>query len=245
MDSKAASRKANLKQYRPVDGKWQFVPVVRVKGKPGPELVLIDDKPASSKGGTFYLEWREDGKRKTRPLGTSPREALNAWQLQSSILSGTVEYADDLLEEPSSKTATTIDAAIKRYLHEVRATKSEATLRAYSKDLRWFRDHCTKHNVSTLSRNDAIALFAAEHEEKLDPKTVNKRVIVMLGAMRGAGAAISMKRGDWPKTIEKQAEIYGPEELKRFFAVCDPSERLLFQVFLCTGFRSREVSTLS
>lgn len=42
MDSKPASRKANLKQYRAVIGKWQFVPVVRVNGKPRPDLVLID-----------------------------------------------------------------------------------------------------------------------------------------------------------------------------------------------------------
>ena len=29
MDSKLAGRKANLKQYRSVHGKWQFVPVVK------------------------------------------------------------------------------------------------------------------------------------------------------------------------------------------------------------------------
>lgn len=86
MDSKPTGHKANLKQYRAVNGKWQFVPVARVNGKPRPDHVLIDAKPERSKGGTFYLEWREDGKRKTRPVGTTPREALNAWQLQTSIL---------------------------------------------------------------------------------------------------------------------------------------------------------------
>ena len=52
-----------------------------------------------------------------------------------------------------------------------------------------------------------------------------------------------MKRGDWPKTIEKKIEIYQPEELKPFFAACTPEERLIFQVFLLAGFREREVAT--
>jgi hypothetical protein len=34
MDSKSAGLKANLKQYRAVNGKWQFVPVVKLKGSP-------------------------------------------------------------------------------------------------------------------------------------------------------------------------------------------------------------------
>jgi hypothetical protein len=130
MDSKAAGRKANLKQYRAVNGKWQFVPVVRVNGRPRPELVLIDGKPEPSKGGTFYLEWRENGKRKTRPVGTAPREALNAWQLQTSILSGAVEPSEEWLDDPAGRIVVTIDNAIERYLREVKATKSDATLSA-------------------------------------------------------------------------------------------------------------------
>ena len=38
MDSKSAGRKANLKQYRSVNGKWQFVPVVKSDGKPKQRL---------------------------------------------------------------------------------------------------------------------------------------------------------------------------------------------------------------
>jgi len=32
-----------------------ILPVVKVNGKPKPELVLIDGKPRRSTGGTFYL----------------------------------------------------------------------------------------------------------------------------------------------------------------------------------------------
>jgi len=57
-----------------------FIPVVKVEGKPKPQLVLIDGKPEFWKGGgKFFLEWYEDGKRKTKIAGVSPREALDAW----------------------------------------------------------------------------------------------------------------------------------------------------------------------
>ena len=49
--------KANLKQYRKVGKKWQFVPVVKGNGKPNPNLVLIDGEPTSFKGGgKFYID---------------------------------------------------------------------------------------------------------------------------------------------------------------------------------------------
>lgn len=44
--------KVNLLKYLALDGKWQFFPVVKVKGKPNPELVLIHGKPERSKTGT-------------------------------------------------------------------------------------------------------------------------------------------------------------------------------------------------
>jgi integrase len=237
----------NLKQYRRLDGKWQFVPVVKQNGKPNPKLVIVNGEPVSSKGGTFYLDWREDGKRRTRPVGTTPREALDAWLLQSGIHGGEIEP-----EEEPVKTGKglTIDQAIAKYLIDIKATKGERTYRAYRQQLLWFREHSKKRYVSELGRSDAMTMFAQGREERvhgrpLNQKTINKRVIIMLNAMRSQGAVIEMKRGDWPKTIDKKVEIYQPEELKAFFAVCNAEERLIFQVFLCTGFRDREVATLA
>jgi integrase/recombinase XerD len=237
----------NLKQYRRLDGKWQFVPVVKENSKPNPKLILIDGEPVSSKGGVFYLDWRENGKRRTRKVGTSPREALDAWYLQCGIRTGEVEPE----EEPTRvEKGLSIDEAIKKYLVDIRATKGERTYKEYRRQLEWFRTRTNKRFVSELGRSDAMMMFAKGREERvngqaLNQKTINKRVIIMLNAMRSQGAAIEMKRGDWPKTVEKKVEIYQPEELNRFFAACTPEEKLLFQIFLCTGFREREVATLS
>ena len=71
------------------------------------------------------FDWRENGKRRTRPVGTSPREALDAWQLHSGILSGDIEPPEE--EAPAASTSTTIRGAVESYLAEVKATKGDAT----------------------------------------------------------------------------------------------------------------------
>lgn len=96
----------NLKQYRRLDGKWQFVPVVKKNGKPNPKLVLINREPVSSKGGIFHLDWRKDGKRRTRPVGSSPREALAAWQLLSGVRAGGIEPEEEPVDKGRGSQST-------------------------------------------------------------------------------------------------------------------------------------------
>jgi hypothetical protein len=118
----------NLKQYRRLNGKWQFVPVAKQNGKPNPKLVIVNGELVSSKDGAFYLDWRQDGKRRTRRVGTTPREAHDAWLLQSGIHSGGIEPED---ESVKTGKGLTIDQAIAKYLVDIKATKGERTYRAY------------------------------------------------------------------------------------------------------------------
>jgi integrase/recombinase XerD len=239
----------NLKQYRKVNEKWQFVPVARdAKGIPDPRLVVLNGQPVNSKGGTFYLDYKENGARRQTAVGTNARDALEAWRTKLAELTGLIEA--DPETENARNAGLTIDQAIGAYLTEVEATKGVRTFRQYRRELDWFRGHCRKRYVAELDRSDAMRLFVEGRKEVVDgrhlnQKTINRRIIIMLNAMRSQGAVIEMKKGDWPKTVDKKIEIYQPEELKKFFDACDPEERLVFQVFLCTGFREREVATLA
>jgi len=239
----------NLKQYRKLNGKWQFVPVARdANGDPDPRLILLNGHSVNSKGGTFYLDYKENGTRRQTVVGTNAREARDAWRRKLAILKGEIESDPETDGAPDA--GQTIDEAIASFLTEVEATKGIRTFRQYRAELEWFRRNCRKRYVAELDRSDAMRLFVVGRKEIVDgkplnQKTINRRVIIMLNAMRGQGAVIEMKKGDWPKTIDKKIEIYQPEELKAFFAACNPDERLIFQVFLCTGFREREVATLT
>ena len=96
-----------------------------------------------------------------------------------------------------------------------------------------------------MTRSDIIKLLGTGREEGLNQGSINRRVMVGLMALRNAGAVIQLKKGDWPRVATTDVEIYEREQLATFFAACSVSEKLLFQVFLLSGFRMREVSTLT
>jgi integrase/recombinase XerD len=251
MDSKK-KHGVSLKQYRKVDERWQFVPVIQKGGQPDPKFIRLGDAVVSSKGGgAFYIDYRDpNGKRHRKPVGSTPIEALDGWKLQMGIKRGEIEPDPGDLPKPVENKGKTIDDAIRDYLVEVNATKGERTFVQYRRDLTWFRSICVKQFVSELDRSDAMDLFAEGRETvtsegfPLNQKTINRRVIIMLNAMRSQGAVIEMKKGDWPKTIDKKIETYQPEELAIFFLKCDLRSRAIFQTFLNTGFRDREVRYL-
>jgi len=67
----------------------------------------------------------------------------------------------------------------------------------------------------------------------LNQKTINRRVIIMLHAMRSQGAVIIMNKGDWPKTIDKKVEMYSRRAEAVFAAAIPKSVNL--SGLLCTG----------
>jgi len=252
------SHKINLTQKRKApNGKWVFYPVHWHKNKPDPTLIIIDGELASWKGGgAYFLDWRE-GKRKRKLAGKKPREALDAWRTATGVANGSIpgepdETAHDLTPDRADQTTDgtsdipgiTIEEGVKQYLEAVKATKGSGTYSSYETCLAWARVHIKKHLVYRLDRKDLLGLFAAGRGEELNQKTINKRVTVVLNMVRHNDHDIKLKKGDWPKTTEKPIEVYTEEEMQKFFAACIEDERLLFQVFLCTGFRDQEVAHL-
>jgi integrase/recombinase XerD len=216
--------------------------VLKQNGVPYPGTVLIDGKPVRSNSGTFYLEYYEDKRRVQKPVGRSPREAKNAWYAKL-----TVPITESQNDEAQNSTPelTTVAAAFARFLEETRATKEDATYTAYRRDLEWVRANLKREFVNQVTREDFLRLLSMGREAGLNTKTITRRLIVALMALRNSGAVISLQKGDWPKLTDKSIQTYDKRDIEKFFAYCDPGQRLLFQTFLCTGFRKREVNTLT
>ena len=114
--------KVNLKKYLPMDGKWQFFPVLKVDGKPRPGTVVMKGENKTGTEGTFYIEWRHDGKRHQQPVGSSSREALDRWRVHSHHPAESFgSWAAQQVAGPT-KPAVTVAEAITTYLAEVKAT---------------------------------------------------------------------------------------------------------------------------
>ena len=152
------TRKTHLKKYLSYGGKWQFFPVAKVNGRPKPELVMIEGKPHRATGGTFYLQWRENGVRRTRPVGTSPREALDAWQLHSGILSGEIEEPEEM---PASDKFLTGLSIIGQCLHHccakpiIQVLAGETLYRTF--DVERLTNHITRFSLAALGYAEPLS----------------------------------------------------------------------------------------
>ena len=69
--------KVNLKKYLKIEGRWQFVAVLRVNGLPKPAYVVLNGEPVKETAGEFYLDWRSDGRRHQVPCGSDPESMLS------------------------------------------------------------------------------------------------------------------------------------------------------------------------
>ncbi len=245
MDTKAHRINLTLKR-KAENGLWRFYPVQWDGNKPDPRLIIIDGEPASWKGGgAYYLDWREGGKRIRKQIGKTPRAALDAWRKSIGVANGSIpDDGSETTDEATDTPGISIESGIKQYLEAVEATKGPLTHHSYKTCLTWAGLHITKRLVNRLDRKDLLRLFAAGREEGLNQKTINKRVTVVLNMVRHHDHDIKLKRGDWPKTTDKKIEVYTDEEMEKFFAACSDDQRLLFEVFLCTGLRDGEVSHL-
>lgn len=238
----------NIKKYVKLAGKWRFVPIPREKGKLKLTHILVDGPQGKllekSTTGTFYLEWRANGKRHQVPVGGDAREALEAYRTQVEAMASGEPLAS-FVKPMKESSGLTIEQAVADYLRDVKATKSDSTFLSYRPILRWFLKETTKEYVSELSRADIMQLFTKGREDGLQQKTINNRVTVILTCLSRAGTKLKLLKGDWPKLADKPVEKYQDRELIKFFAACDERERTLFETFLCTGFRFMEMSTLS
>src|SRR5262249_28780958 len=60
--------RVNLIKKVKVDGEWKFCPAVVEQGKKLNDLVRVKGKIETHNEGTYYLEWRERGKRRREPV---------------------------------------------------------------------------------------------------------------------------------------------------------------------------------
>jgi integrase/recombinase XerD len=77
-------------------------------------------------------------------------------------------------------------------------------------------------------------------ELELSPRTVFNKFARVVAFLKANKIKVNEK-GDAPKFVEEEPEVYEKEELESFFSACDAEERLWFEFFLMTGMREQEV----
>ena len=240
----------NLLRKVKVDDAWKLLPVKRVGERYEFSTVLSAGEPLVAAEGTFYLEWRENGKRIRRAVGNHAREAKEAIAAQAKIVSlrdaGMVVADTPQIAERRGPAGRTIASAIDTFIQNAPLKYRKRSSAKYINALRSFERWSRKTHLVQLSREDVTDFMGhLVSVEKLDRSTAVDKGHVVHSVFKDQGADIRMKRGDWPKITEQERDIYEPAELAQLFGATTESEYVLFQAFLLTGFRDQEIGFLA
>lgn len=243
MAANTYSDRVNIIKYVKHADRWRFAPVARrSSGSIHWDHVLIDGLPQPHPEGKYFIEWREDGVRKRRSVGSIPSDILAEAQRQRALLDA--KAAGIEVAESESKPLTRqlfVADAIERYLRDVKMNKSESTFRHYSHTLGLFKKSLAKATIDAIDRDDMMDFQASLYKLELSARTVKHKAIIVTSFLKTVGVRNLLGKGDWPTYTEEDPEIYTPEELQKFFKNCTRDEFLLFQFFLHSGFRDGEV----
>jgi integrase/recombinase XerD len=79
------------------------------------------------------------------------------------------------------------------------------------------------------------------HDAGLSAKTRRNRLMTVTFMLKKNGIPVRLPKDELPTVETEPAVAYTPEELDALFAVMNADERLLFNFYLATGCREREV----
>jgi len=231
--------RVNIVKQVKVDGKWTLRSIPKKKSGHYDWAALPD--------GDYFVEWREDGRRRRQPAGNTAAQAmeeqrrkrheLEAHALGFAPRNGTSEVA--AAAEPP-----TVRKLIDRYLDQIKTLKKPNTHRKYDAVLTRFAkvfDRRTLDSISTEELNDYVVALM---KSGMSANTVLHNVVIIAQFCKRNGRPGLTQLLHLPERISPLPLEYTEEELASFFEVTTDRERELFSTFLLTGFREQEVAFL-
>jgi integrase/recombinase XerD len=194
--------------------------------------------------GSYFIEWRENSKRRRLPAGTTVAQALEVQRRKHAELGALASgiIAPRLQTEDVKKAP--LQALIDRYLDQIQTLKKPNTFRKYDAVLKRFAKDFVGQTLDTISVEDLNDFVVKLKKGGMSPNTVLHNVIIIAQFFRRNGRPGITRLLQLPERISPLPREYTQEELAKFLTACDEWERALFSTFLLTGFREQEVMYL-
>jgi integrase/recombinase XerD len=265
-----APEKATLVlRVRLTNGKRTYLPVATTaNGRARAHYGMLDGEAKYFPDSVYYLKTTVAGKRVIQRMGTDTALAttlkiqqehtlkLNAQRLR--ILEGinmqaqfgglgVVKLVPDkpVAAAPAPQKRTLLVTAIAEYRRKIEVRRSYRSARSYEQHLEAFAATYTKKTVEEIRREDVAVYIEAMRREGKSPKTIANRLITLRRflVLYGGDPSVIVKE-DAPKVGRKLVKVFTRDTLKRILAASSFEERLVWETFIASGFREREVSTL-
>jgi len=235
------SREVNLTKRVQTPRGTRYCPVVLASnGRIRPDVVLVNGRPERHSEGSYYLEWREKGRRVRLSVGKDAQDAAARRQRKEAELRA-LNNGVAVLPEPDDGHRS-VAAAVADFLEETELTKKPKTLAAYTTALNYFTESCRKLYLHEIERHDLLKLSGfLRDQKKQSPRSVYNKFETVMTFLKANGIRGLVGKNDWPRYTEEEPEMYEQEELDKLFKACTEEERLWFEFFLMTGMREQEV----
>ena len=236
-----ANREVNLTKRIQTPSGLRYCPVVlSTNGRVKPDVVIVNGKQEHHPEGCYYIEWRENNKRKRLSIGKDAQDAA-ARRLRKEAELNALNHGVSVVPEKNNGHDVLLSAAIQDFLDEKRVQRKHKTHADYDTVLRYFARSCTKQHLADVTRKDLLNFVEFCRDElELSPRTVFNKFARVVAFLKSHKIKLHEK-GDAPKFVDEEPEVYEREDLDNFFADCDGEERLWFEFFLMTGMREQEV----
>jgi integrase/recombinase XerD len=244
MSTKAPS--ITLKRKIKVNGTWTFVPVAQKNGKYLHDVVLISGVPMKVAEGTFYLDWREGGKRIQKSVGANGHEAIEAHRVQTATHEGRAAGVHIEHDAPQlERGRIPMKQQVSQFFEDHRLRPKSVS--KYREALTSFQSFTAKRYIDELKPDDIRRYLShLTGTENLAPKTAKVKGRIVHGVLTSLGAVLPMKRGDWPKATKKQRRpMYATDTIQSLLSTVSREHFIMWSFFLHTGFREQEVAFCS
>lgn len=214
--------------------------VVNSSGRIKADWVIVDGHQEKHPGGSYYLEWRENGRRKRLSVGRDATVAFNSQIRKMKELEARAEGLE--VQEPKDHpNRFQLRSAMADFLEEIKLSRQDKTWQGYKVSFTYFQQSCDKKCVDEIQRIDLLRFCAfLRDRKKLAPRTVFNKFTCVMTFLEAQGLPKLLGKNDRPRYVETEVEIFEDDQLTDLYRVCSLYHRMLYDFLLMTGFREQE-----
>ncbi len=204
-----------------------------------PNWVVFNGNQEKHPEGCYYLEWRENGRRKRRSVGKDATVALESKIRKIKELEARAAGLEVLAPKENTKRLQ-LRFAISEFLEEIKLSRQEKTWRGYKVAFGYFLQFCSKNYVEDIQRIDLLRFADFLLKKKLASRTVCNKLNCVMTFLSAQGMPRPLKKHDMPRFVKKEVEIFEDDQRIDLYRVCSLQHRVLYDFLLMTGLREKE-----
>jgi integrase len=242
-----ANRRVTIWKYVLTSKGWRYCrPAVGRNGKIKPDWVVVNGKQEEHKEGAYYIRYRAGEKQVWERSGGGSAQVVHKAEIKKTYLAAKASGIP--IHPESEKPPLMVSDTLDNYLEEYRLSHRQESHALMKQTLEEFKAFNYKNIISQITRLDLLKYKDWLIQRGRSERTAGNKMLrvqqylrTVQGQKPGEGL-ITVKDA---KFVEREPEVYGEDELERFFAACDPFQLRVFKTLLMSGLRKQELESLT